>query len=229
MKADDQLVSIDVLMRVRMAILAHGLIRESCIASVAIWIATLKNLCVKAEPVCVKVAAINAPLVEWLKAHHTLPKDEAGRAALKATGAASVEVGFHVATAEEAGNSGRGWNGHLVVGIRPREGRGSGFLVDLSIDAAHRPEKGIHLQNPVVVPVPARVWPFALCGQTVMRSPLPAGGQIEYVVVPGDASYGAAPDWAERKTRWRALASELAASVRGYGTKSAPALELPPS
>jgi hypothetical protein len=182
---------------------------DSCIASTAIGVAVLRELKLAARPLTCRLIGYNAAYVDWLDAQAdrwgTMPTEEEARALL-ANGAQSIAVGFDDGRMEQTK-----WAGHLLLAVDPQEG--FGYLVDLSADQANRPAKGIVIEGPQVLPIPATAWPGIARGETMAVSRREDGSALVYFIVPEDNSYEVAHDW-KRRRRFRPLVGRIVQGMR---------------
>lgn len=116
--------------------------RDSCITSARIGAAVLRHFGVLVRLVPVRLLAVTADLYEKYQQGHDLNDP-----ALKGIGHSVLIQGTGRVSVSPDGR--RLWNGHVVLVLKH-----PATLVDLSIDQASRPEKGLVLDEPVVMPVP---------------------------------------------------------------------------
>jgi hypothetical protein len=170
---------------------------DSCIASTAVALDTLAVFGIGARPLNTEAQILNAPLVARLDAGEALPSGEAAQLAwMDSFGGWSLGLGMGLDA-----NPGH-WPGHLVCWLN------SGAFIDLSLDQASRPEKGIELTPGLFTPPPG----FERGG---VPAPflLPGGTACIYEARPHDLSYCRAADWRDKRRR-RAVVEQLVEKLR---------------
>jgi len=138
------------------------------------------------------VQVVNAGAQEYLRQCQGLPLEKQQRLVeiYKTTHDAHIVV----IGADDSPDRDNGWSGHLVVVV-------GGYLLDLTLDQASRPHKGIHLE-PMVVPLCV---PDARTAENGIRV---AGAQetktrtlVEWYTTPLNQRYLQAPDAAPEKRK----------------------------
>ena len=181
-------VVVDALCRVGRPIILRYASPDSCIASCRIGMDVLRMFGIRSHPIAVKAAVFNQKGHEFMDSGHP-DWVRQGR-----DGAHSVGIGY-------GGPDPRKWDGHLVLLVRGR------LLLDLSIDQAARPDKGIYLHAfRTVLPTGFLEQGSGLVVQN------PEGGTISYELNLGNRSWKFAPDW--REGRWDDVTHLVTVAVR---------------
>lgn len=169
---------------------------DSCIFSTRVAVMFCKELGITARAMSVRAAVFNSALVERYDRQTVTnglpPTAQEMKAWQHEPGAACWSVGVGYGDAKPGA-----FAGHLVAIVEDR------FLLDLSIDQADRPERGIVLE-PLWI---ERVEPGLLRGSSpqVMRNSV--GCALRYERHDNDSWMGS-PDWTERD-RWDGLVRGL--------------------
>lgn len=121
-------------------ILLRHLRPDSCIESTAAALDFLRRQGISGRELSVTVQAFNEPAWTLVEAG-VMPNDEAGAAVWEMRNAWSIGVGYFDGPVPPPGRFG----GHLVAVVH-----GARWLVDLSIDQASRPEKGLTIRPTVI-------------------------------------------------------------------------------
>lgn len=164
---------------------------DSCIASTRVGIEVLKRFGITAEAIPVKVMVYNEPLWKRMTAGSfdgTFNDED---------WSVGIGMGYDPRRRPEDG-----FNGHLVI-------KTEGLLVDLAIDQASRPEKGLPIES-LVVPWP-QTWgirPFRFCL---------AGCYYDYSPSENGA-YQDAPDWKE-SDRWTSTVDSVTSILVRHGAR----------
>jgi hypothetical protein len=162
---------------------------DCCIVASRVALDVLAHFQIPARPVVTRLFVMNQAYVTWVKAHQRLPTKEEKQEML-AAGGWSVLVGASKPTRSPTG--GVGLPLHLVVYLD------AGYLVDLSIGQASRPQKGIVLE-----PLIGRVSEAFPREGAAFGHPQPDGSKVylDYEVIENDA-YLQAPDWTSKRRRF---------------------------
>lgn len=178
-----------------------------CILGTATVVETLRRLGVSARPLVAEAYILNAQAAERLKRGESL---EQIYAAMEVDGSWTVGLGLD----DRAVEPGR-WPGHLVATTTNPD-----MLVDVSLDQASRPQRGIHLET--------GAWPLEERAQAQGRGPVLLGGDNGELVLyrprRTDTSYRSSPDWRHVERR-RVIADRAVPLVRQHAeciTKSLP-------
>lgn len=174
------------LRHLRNAIRDSGARADSCIFSTRL----LKRVCAEWDipfrPLSVRARILNPIFGNYMREHRIfdlmeIPPEKVHE--LGEAGGRFIDVG--ACDGEPAPDK---WVGHLVgvVGYGQRK-----FVVDLSIDQAHRPEKNILINTPTAF----EATPGFLRGQDTIVGSSPHGLLFIYGAVPEDRSYEDAPAW----------------------------------
>lgn len=122
---------------------------RSCIASTRIGIDALKYFGINALPIPLRIMIFNSEALEMLQAGKDLDEIRTETLKYMATdpgGPWTMAVGAEIENSD-------GWAGHLVVGLPQMR-----LLVDLSIDQAHRPLKGLEFTEPLTFSIIEPDW-----------------------------------------------------------------------
>lgn len=189
----DRLIDQEQLVKLRAQVLTPGTLRSSCILSTKLLVTLAHGLGIKAKPLTVRALVFNPVLHAYAEEHGTLAVPPDVLVDLTDKGARFLVVGSREAAPDD-GEMNR-WPGHLVA-ILSCPGRQT-HLVDLAIDQAHRPHKGIHITQPIALPVHSTR--FLKGKQTSSYWPQvnPDGSTFGlcYDAFPKDRSYERSPDW----------------------------------
>lgn len=168
---------------------------DSCIASSRIGQLVLAHFGIRSQPLAVRVLIFNGPLWRRL-ARGDRPERGQVEQLYQEDGSWSVGLGFPSGRPE-------GWPGHLIlISSAPK------LLIDLSLDQASRPKRGIELR-PLLRATTA---PF-LRGEEEL--PVQMGTTaLAYQAMPGERSYLSSPDWQDTGRHQRIL-PELIRRIEG--------------
>lgn len=152
-----------------------GLSRSTCILHTKVALLRARQDGLRAEALACKVQIANRAM---LKVHERLGRapepDEWGPDAW------SLGIGFGQPDPEER----PGYDGHVVVIVAGR------FLMDLTLDQASRPERGIFLRPGFFGPLSREF----LRGATIVGFTM-NGSEVRYEAMPGERGFLTKPDW----------------------------------
>ena len=153
---------------------------RSCISSTRLAVEYLRGRNIKAEPLTVRAHVLSPAMVEKINQYGGLPEDKAtiDRWYEESDQVWGIGLGMSEIPAE-AGN----WPGHLVALVENK------YLLDLSIDQASRPERGLLLE-PFFIEVPSD---FLQGGGISVAAT--SGAELHYWARPADKSFLQAGDW----------------------------------
>jgi hypothetical protein len=152
--------------------------KDSCIASVKVACEVLAHHHLIAEPLVVRVMVFNPAFVARIESGADFPESgEIVRQWFEEDGSWTLGIGY----GERQPNS---WPGHLVAVLREQR-----LMIDLSLDQACRPEKGIDL-----VPSVFDVQDTFLSGEETLVQEI-NGSVVKYNAFPDDRSYRISPNW----------------------------------
>jgi hypothetical protein len=155
---------------------------DCCIAAAAILIDVLDYFRLTAKPLSVIATVFNPQMTERIEREGVPTREEAERDWFP-RGCWALAVG----TGDpEPGK----WPGHLVATLGER------VLLDLTLDQADRPRRGIALPMPLVVPFPAAF----LAGDGEI-SGIVNGCRVVYQARPDDRTFENSRDWVVKKRR----------------------------
>lgn len=168
---------------------------NSCIASTNVARQVLRRFNYPSYPVPIKVAAFNAKGAEFARSGHP----EWARTGKD--GAWGVGIGY-------GHGDGDGWDGHLALVVD------DSYFLDLTIDQASRPARGIHLHS-LYTEMDEQSIEILTAGGTgkYVVFDLSEGGVILYMGDPDNVEYRQSPDWTRN---YHHIARELYDVVRRY-------------
>lgn len=187
-KALAKLTSLGFMRYLRGTILDSGARLDSCIFSTKVVCRTAHAMGLRARPLTVEVTLLNPVFAGWFAEHgtdNTMPDDVFER--LGNAGGRFLVVGDRSPTDDPTK-----WPGHLVAIVEGTEARQPPVLIDLSIDQAHRPQKGIVVVDPITFPITYQPFMSQRCDVMRFRED---GVLIRYTSYPTDDSFKIAPDW----------------------------------
>jgi len=173
------------LLYLRKQILSSGARVDSCIWSirVLIEITRAKWSRIKISPLTVELFVFNKIFADWIRENgFEIPPSVGVR--LGAMGGRYLVIGDREHIPEEGK-----WPGHLVAIARTTTGED--YLIDLSIDQAHRPQKGISLREPLAFKITK---PNFLQGKAIETGNV-NDCLLVYAPHLEDKSYETTPDW----------------------------------
>lgn len=160
-----------------------------CILATAVGVAVLQEFGIQAQGVSVRVDLFNKAFVDWKEGGEPggYPGAEAAGGYMLSAGYSPDELPANTVINQYP--AGRGWDGHLVMGLTLA---GEDLIVDLDLQQMNRPARGIQVPDAAVF-----AWKN---GQATGR--LPGGHVIAYAASPGNTTWQTAPDWAmvDRRT-----------------------------
>lgn len=115
--------------------------KDTCILSTAIVVDFCRHFGQTVFPLACRADIYNKPMRLLIEQQGRFPTDEQVDKWVANSGAWGVGVGY---PSEPGKQDGSKWPGHLIT-------YSGEFLLDLSIDQASRPHKGIHLEKPLFV------------------------------------------------------------------------------
>jgi hypothetical protein len=156
--------------------------KDTCILSTAIAIDFCKHFGESVFPLACRADVYNEPMKRLIESQGKFPTDEQADKWVENSGAWGVGVGYPPRDGKQDGTK---WPGHLIA-------YSSEFILDLSIDQASRPHKGILLEKPLLVKESGmsdfvsgkKNLPVFLGGCVIMYRPMPE-----------DHSYTNSRDW----------------------------------
>lgn len=163
---------------------------DSCIACTRIALDVLAHFGVPAEPLPCRVVVFNPAMKARCEREGRIPDVTELDLWIEQDGAWSVGLGF--------ANGQPGYDGHLVALAHGR------WLLDLSLDQASRPARGIELR-----PLVAEVTPAFLSGQERLFVD-PNGCALWYERI-DNAKHLVAPDWTDQARRVELVAALILA------------------
>lgn len=178
---------------------------RSCVAATRVGLDVLGYFGIAARPTAVAYMAFSPESAAWHDAHPDAPPEQVAPV--------GWSVGTYGAGQLRGEQGGREWDGHLVV-VAPSLDR----LLDLSIDQANRPHRGLHLPTPLVLPHPAGWWDADPQRPAVFQQTGPDGTPGPRVIYramtgPGARNYRDGRDWRGTPQR-RAAAGDAIRRVR---------------
>ena len=177
--------------QIRAMINAHTRKKNNCIVTAAVMQKVLQFYQVNAAPLVVRAAAYNAEfwsLVERLG----WPRDDITLNEWIDLGAYSVGLGYAERGQVNGSVNGSSWAGHLVLTAAIPDRWGI-WLLDVSLDQATRPGKGIEL-----VPLVGVVNPDPIRAGEIMATKM-NDAILVYNFFPDERSYEGLEDWIEHK------------------------------
>lgn len=173
----------------RASIMRAGARADSCIYSTRLLGVMAKHWGLNFQPLTIMVGIFNPVFGRYMVEHNVydltkIPEDTVRQ--LGEDGARFVLVGDPTPTDDPTR-----WPGHLVGVV---SGAGRRYLVDLSIDQAHRPHKQIHITQPIAF----EVKPEFIRGETGARAygtDEQEGLVFVFEARPDEHSYRDSPDW----------------------------------
>jgi len=179
------------LREVRRMILSSGAQADSCICSVKVLCQLGESLGVRVEPLTVEAYVYNQIFVDFFAEQGFNPTTEDFKRLGEAGGR------FIVLGSRESRDAVEGkWQGHLVAIAHPPKGVNDvPYVLDISIDQAHRPQKKLMLQDPVCFPIPSKR--FLTGEQDAVGLTESAGTKMcmVYRAHPAITDYEVSPDW----------------------------------
>ena len=173
------------LLDVRRKILESGARRDSCILSTKIVCELAQQFGLRAKPLTVETTMLNAPAAEIYLRRGGVLAGAAWDEIAEAKGHLVI-LGWREDPVEDEGM----WAGHLVAHVDcPGT---NGYVIDLSADQGHRPEKGILVPGPICFPLEQ---PGFLRGNTAPKLRADNGSLVGYDAHPEDRSYEDSKDW----------------------------------
>jgi len=172
---------------------------DSCIASSIVMAGVARTLGYEAQVFPVTVSILNAVFSAWYGKHQgRVPTREEEWLEIADRGGRLVVLGDDKHDPPAPGK----WAGHMVavIGDKPKNSRRR-WLVDLTIDQAHRPEKGIPVESPIAAPIQGQ-WERFRYGDGQMVQERQDGVVIIYEARPENLVYREAPDWIHRRERY---------------------------
>lgn len=165
-----------------------------CILATRVGLKALAMLDIKALPMSVHTIVHNHTMIQFLRQvdRDKLVPTAADWAQLKADGGWTVDMG-------DIDAPGDGWPGHVVIHVPDQE-----VLIDLDLQAMHRPLKGIKLP-------PAAAFPWRR-GTTVQEFPGPNGCWVGIREEPLNQGYRHAKDWTINDTDH--IAQDIVLAIR---------------
>jgi hypothetical protein len=155
---------------------------DTCIISTAIVIDFCRHFGETVYPLACRADIYNKPMRKLIESQGKFPTDEQVDKWVENSGAWGVGVGY---PSKEGEQSPTKWPGHLIA-------YSGEFLLDLSIDQASRPHKGIFLERPLLV----KDKDMAEFISNKKHLPVFRNGcVIIYRAMPEDASYTNSRDW----------------------------------
>jgi hypothetical protein len=192
-EAWDQFLKPGYLTEIRQMILASGATADSCICATKVLCQIGESLGLRVKPLVVEAYVYNAAFVMHF-ANYGFDVDEKVMAEIAERGGRYVAVGCRQ-DPDRVPEEGK-WLGHLVaVVFPPRDVQARPHVVDISMDQAHRPEKGLLLQEAITFPIPSKRF---LTGNEDAIGLTDVGGVkmcIAYKAYPGVTDYEVSPDW----------------------------------
>jgi hypothetical protein len=160
---------------------------NSCVASTRVVTRVLREFGYEADPLMVRVRLFNRAYVEAVKRGDSL--EQAERAGAKC-----------VCIEHEDGSP-----GHTVAIIKSNR-----TLIDIALDQANRPAKGIIVPEFVIT----QVCPEFLTGEYMLRfEHEDVGCLIEYTAFPDDHRWRVSPDW-QKKSRTDPIVQQLVDAIK---------------
>lgn len=177
----------DIVRAMRRAILGSGASRDSCICSTKIFVQTARVIGSTARPMTVEACALNPVATEWFREHGW--DSDPTRDELRELG---KRGGYFLVLGArgEAPSGPNAWPGHLVAITE-----GATHLVDVSIDQAHRPQRGVSMTGPLVLPIERTMREAFLAGKNELTLEREDGVTLIYHAHPDDQSFTTSPDW----------------------------------
>lgn len=170
--------------------------RDSCLASTRIGIEFLRHFGYTARPLAVRVEIANAEMLRCQA--EGIPDDQALEQGAWVVGIDGSDV-----------IEGSGWDGHLVFTVE-------GYVMDLSLDQASRPAKGIEL-SPLLAEIPPH-WPQKPMGWMMN------GSLVAYQEFGRTSRFRQTNDW-RRESAWAPIVGKLVRNFKKYSetfAKAAP-------
>lgn len=175
------------LFQIRKMILDSGAKVNSCICCTKVLVELGEATGLDIRPLTVETTVFNPVFADFIEKKGLDPTEEDMHAMGKAGGR------FVVIGSRRDGDAEPGcWPGHLVAVMRAA-GK-TPVVIDLTIDQANRPNKDIHITDPLVFGVPSGF----LMGRAIATGFYPTkAGKICFVyrAIPNDTTYEASPDW----------------------------------
>jgi len=188
----DQLLHPSYLAEIRQMILSSGATPDSCICCTKVLCQIGASLDLRVEPLTVETYIYNAAFVMHF-ANNGFDISTSDMVKIAERGGRYIVLGSR-AKEDRKAKPGK-WPGHLVAVVYPpKDVQEQPRVVDISLDQAHRPKKGIYLQEPVIFPV---VKGF-LAGTDEAIGLIEVGGAqmcMIYKGYPEVTDYEASPDW----------------------------------
>lgn len=166
---------------------------DSCIGSTRIGIDVLTYFGIKAIPVPVRIFVLNAEanrILEETGSYEELAKAVAVPTKDDEGGPWTMGIGAPDTIPRPDGEDPNKWAGHLVIGLPEQS-----VIVDLSMDQASRPHKGLDLKC-MWYDIDSRWWDLP---DSEQRLSLPGGG-VAGVQHLDDESYRKSPNWKGKAT-----------------------------
>lgn len=169
--------------------------KRHCVAATWVTVAVLKRFNIAAEPVPMKLRALNAKLVDAIARHER--GEEVDWEAESRDGAWEVQIGYN--TPDQLVGIPDAWNGHLVAYVPSR-----GVLIDASLSQVSRPHKEMVLPEIAIfavgrkAPMPGDAYTF--------EGP---GGVVLYYEAIDDMDWRVMRDWARGDARYRQCVNEI--------------------
>jgi hypothetical protein len=150
----DHFLSIGFLSEVRKLILTSGATPDSCIGSTKVLCQLGESFGLRVEPLVVEAYVYNSAFVMHF-ANHGFDITPADVERIGGEGGFYIVLGSR--REEDKSDDPKEWNGHLVAVVYPPKGLyETPHVIDISLDQAHRPARGLLLQEPVVFPIPSK-------------------------------------------------------------------------
>ena len=155
-----------------------GIRGNACIGATRVAVDVFNRAGLEAAPLAVNLFVLNPALVDRLKREGRLPSSGKELDQWNAEDGACLRV---VGCQKSPGS----WGGHLVAIVNRR------WMVDLSLDQAEEPRRGIRLPRFVVWPAPRRF----LSGWKALDLATRGRAGLIYEARPGDTSFQRTPAW----------------------------------
>lgn len=172
--------------------------KRHCIAATWVTIAVMKKLNISAEPLAVKLRAINAKLMDAMqRTEHEVVDWQVEME----RGAWEVQIGYN--SPEEMAALPNLWNGHLVAYVPSR-----GVLIDASLSQVSRPEKELRLVDVGIFAVGKR-----MPGPGDAYSFVGPGGEVLQYIGIDDELWRKQRDWTRGELRYRECVAGIVAEL----------------